>query len=508
MLSPVAAIVLAILSTAILILRRKRLHTLPPGPRGWPFIGNLFDLHQEFPWITYSKWSKTYGDIVFLRVVSTPLLIVSSADVALELMDKRSAIYSSRPTSIMDVMTGWDFNVSFIPYGQQWRNIRRKIHEHFHQMITPSYRDKQTKHVHAFLRQCLAGQERQFNHKLIRQLLAATIMDIIYGIKIKDMDNDYITTVVKSLEVLGEIKQPGKYWVDYMPFLQYVPQWVPRNTSAKFAAHSRPIVEKMLNRPFNAVRNGETSNNCVAASMLAKIELQPDVERRREEEIHAKHAAGIIYAAAVETTFSVLQAFFCGMAMSPDIQKRARQELDSVVGPERLPTYDDQDHLPYVQAIFMECLRWMTTVPLGVPHSATQDDYYNGYFIPSGTIIIPNAWHILHNPEEYPEPDKFNPDRFIKDGVINPMIRDPAAIAFGFGRRICPGRHFAKDTAFLAIASILHTFDIKPSIDENGHELDPTPQLHGSIISFPSPLNYRLKSRSEGAEKLIRATEL
>ncbi|KAI0085089.1 cytochrome P450 [Irpex rosettiformis] len=531
MVSTVTMIVLAILSITVIVLRRNRLRPLPPGPPGWPIIGNLFDLQQEFPWITYSNWSKTYGNIMFMRALTTPMLIVSSPDIAFDLMDKRSAIYSSKPTSVVDEMTGWDFALSLMPYGQRWRNIRRNVHEHFHQMVTPNYRDKQTKHIHAFLRQCLGNTAKQFNSTLVRQLLATTVLDVVYGIRIKDMDDDYIKTIVEALEVFGESKISGKYWVDFMPVLKYVPRWVPGAAFAKFAARSRPVVEEMLNRPFNAVRDGETHNDCVALSMLAKIESQPDIEKKKEEEMYAKYATGILYSGAVETTFSLLQTFFCGMAMRPDIQQRARQELDSVVGPERLPTYDDQDHLPYVQAIFMECLRWMTTVPLGVPHSATQDDYYDGYFIPSGTIIVPNAWHMLHNPEEYPEPDKFNPDRFIKDGKINPAIRDPATIAFGFGRRsvrsdvhetgysqilfilymlasICPGRHFAKDTAFLVIASILHTFDVKPSIDENGHELDPTPQLHGSMVSFPSPLNYRLKSRSEAAEKLVHATEL
>ncbi|KAI0085085.1 cytochrome P450 [Irpex rosettiformis] len=502
--STVSLIVLTVSSIVVLALKRaNRLRPLPPGPPGWPIIGNLFDLQQELPWITYSNWSKTYGSIMFLRALTTPIVIVSSADIAFDLMDKRSAIYSSKPASVVDEMIGWDFALSLMPYGQRWRNIRKKTHEHFHQMVTPNYHSKQMKHIQAFLRHCLADTAKQFDSSQVRQLLATIVLDVVYGIRIKDMDDDYIKNIVETLEVFGESKTFGKYWVDFMPLLKYVPQWVPGAVFVKFAARSRPVVEEMLNRPFNA-----TSNNCITASMLAKIELQPDIEKRKEEETHAKHATGVIYAATVESTYSLLQTFFCGMAMSPDIQQRARQELDSVVGPERLPTYDDQDRLPYVQAIFMECLRWMPTIPLGIPHSVIQDGYYNGYFIPSGTIIIPNAWHMLHNPEEYPEPDKFNPGRFIKDGEINPEIRDPATIAFGFGRRICPGRHFAKDTAFLVIASILHAFDVKPSVDENGFELDPTPQLQGSIISFPSPLNYRLKSRSEAAEKLVRATEL
>ncbi|KAI0085092.1 cytochrome P450 [Irpex rosettiformis] len=499
MLSTTTLIVLAVSGIAVLVFRRNRLRPLPPGPPGWPIIGNLFDLQQEYPWITYSNWSKTYGNIIFLRALTTPMVIVSSAEIAFDLIDKRSAIYSSRPTSVVDEMTGWGFSLSLTPYGQRWRNVRRITHEYLHQMVTPNYRDKQTKHIRAFLRQCLGDTGRQCNSELI----PATVFDIVYGITIKDMDDDYVKTVIEALEVVEETKVPGKYWVDFMPLLKYVPQWVPGAAFVKFAARSRPVVEEMLNKPFDAVREGKTVNDSIALSMLAKIELQPDIKKREEEEMYARYATGTLYSGAVETTFSLLQTFFCGMAMRPDIQQRARQELDSVVGPERLPTYDDKDRLPYVQAIYMECLRWMTTIPLGVPHSVTQDDYYNGYFIPSGTIIIPNAWHMLHNPEDYPEPDKFNPDRFIKDGAINPAIRDPATIAFGFGRR-----HFAKDTAFLVIASILHAFDVKPSIDENGNELDPTPQLHGSLVSFPSPLNYRLISRSEAAEKLVRTTEL
>ncbi|KAI0092430.1 cytochrome P450 [Irpex rosettiformis] len=481
------AIILAVLSAVLLTRRHKRLRDLPPGPPGWPILGNLFDLPKEYPWIVYSNWSKTYGDIIFLRTVSTPMLIVSSSDIAFDLMDKRSAIYSSKEASVMDKMTGWEFNLGLMPYGQRWRNIRRKVHEHFNRMVTPKYHDKQTKHIQAFLRRCLTETGRQFNPSLMRQLVATTILDVVYGIEIESMDDDYIKIVVEALEVLGETRKPGKYWADFIPLLQYVPQWVPGASSVKFAAQSRPIVEEMVNKPFDAVRNEKNPNDCTVSALLAKIAPQPDIGRRAEEEVHARHAAGVVYAAASETTFSLLQTFFCGMALNPGLQQRARNELDSV-------------------AVFLECIRWMPAAPLGAPHSLSQDDYSNGYFIPSDTIIVPNVWHMLHNPEDYPEPDMFNPDRFMKNGGLNPVVRDPTTIAFGFGRRICPGRHFAKDSAFLVFASMLHVFDIMPSIDEGGGELDPTPELKGSIIAFPTPLNFRGKPRSEAAERLIRTT--
>jgi hypothetical protein len=76
------------------------------------------------------------------------------------------------------------------------------------------------------------------------------------------------------------------------------------------------------------------------------------------------------------------------MAMHPEIQKAAREELDAVVGPDRLPTFEDYESLPYIQAIFMECSRWLPVIPLSVPHRVIRDDYYKEYFIPEGTVVV------------------------------------------------------------------------------------------------------------------------
>ncbi len=88
-------------------------------------------------------------------------------------------------------------------------------------------------------------------------------------------------------------------------------------------------------------------------------------------------------------TYSLLQTFFCAMAMSPEIRKKAQEELELVVGLDRLPSYEDQEDLPYIQAVYLECVRWLPVVPLGIAHRLITDDYYNGYFIPEGTVIVP-----------------------------------------------------------------------------------------------------------------------
>ena len=92
-------------------------------------------------------------------------------------------------------------------------------------------------------------------------------------------------------------------------------------------------------------------------------------------------------------TFSSVQAFFLAMAKYPDIQRKAQEELDAVVGPRRLPHFTDRPSLPYINAIVKECFRWQSVVPLGVPHRVSEDEEYNGYLIPKGSILIANQWY-------------------------------------------------------------------------------------------------------------------
>jgi len=310
------------------------------------------------------------------------------------------------------------------------------------------------------------------------------------------------------MEGLSLQKVPGAFWVEYFPLLKYIPSWVPGAHFKKIAEYYKPIVETMINQPFDEVVAGsvnDTASPSVARSLVQQLQIVPNARHDHSNgEKIARNVTGIAYGAAADTTTSAASSFLSAMAMFPEVQMKARAELDAHVGPDRLPDYGDYENLIYIRATALEAMRWMPVVPLGLPHRVTTDDEYEGLFIPKGTIIISNTWSMLRDPEAYPEPERFNPDRFIKDGQLNTAVRDPTTMAFGYGRRVCPGRHLSDASLFLYIASILHVFEIHPGVDDNGKPLQINDEQTTGLVSFPKVIPSGLKPRSAAAEQLIR----
>jgi len=194
------------------------------------------------------------------------------------------------------------------------------------------------------------------------------------------------------------------------------------------------------------------------------------------------------------------------MVCYPEVQKEAQAELDKVLNG-RLPEHSDLPSLPYLSALLKEVHRWQPVAPLGNPHLSTSDDIYNDYHIPANSLVIANQWAMLNDERIYPEPHEFKPERFLKNGKLDSSVRDPMDIAFGFGRRICPGKHLAHSALTLAAASVLSTFDLVRKLDENGREIEPKREYTKSgVIRQPFNFPCVIKPRSRYTEELIRSS--
>jgi len=171
---------------------------------------------------------------------------------------------------------------------------------------------------------------------------------------------------------------------------------------------------------------------------------------------------GVMFSAGSGTTTNSIISLIMAMINFPDAQRKAQEELDRVVGRGRMPTFADMPDLPYIVACAREIQRFRPAIPGGLPHASTSDDFYMGYFIPAGTVIVPNSYAIHKDPALYPDPDRYYPDRFLEDGkLVGTALSERGHFGFGYGRRVCPGLYIAERTLQIACARVLWAFDLR-----------------------------------------------
>jgi cytochrome P450 len=329
-------------------------------------------------------------------------------------------------------------------------------------------------------------------------------MSLVYGYDLKGNDK-IVEAPLQLTKILGGFVLPGAALLTYLPFLRHVPSWVPWLSYEPLAQKGREVGRRVMNEPIDFVKN--VMQDGTAVPSLAREQLL-EVESLNGPEYHAqenvvKQVLGSMYQAGVDTTVSSMSSLFVALTLHPEVQKRAQAQIDSVISRDRLPTFEDRSRLPYVEAICKELLRWQINLPLGFPHASTQDYIYRGFFIPKGSITLTNSWAILHDPEVYPDPETFKPERFLND---DGTFRDDPTIslAFGAGKRICPGRHLVDTTLFIVTACVLSIFNVTKARDENGHEIPVTTMVEAySTLTRPVKFECSITPRDRVAEDLI-----
>ncbi|KAI0371500.1 CyP450 monooxygenase [Pilatotrama ljubarskyi] len=401
---------------------------------------------------SFRELNTKYGDIVYLNVLGQPMVILGSYEAVYELLELRSATSSDRSLSPMAELTGFMWDFALEGYNTRWRTQRRVFHQLFYLNAVKSYRPTQLREVQRLLQKLITKPDDFVRN--IHHYFGASIMGIVYGLDIADDDDKYLTIARRAMDVFDDFMVPGRYMVESLHFLRHIPSWVPGAGFRRKAAAGRKDVLALRNVPFEAVMENMakgTARPCIVTSLLEKQSQLAGQEAKDYLEM-CKDVSALAYITGADTTFSNVVAFFLAMVCFPHVQAEAQAEIDAVVGSNRLPDFDDRPALPYVDAVVKECMRWHVVVTLGIPHRTIVDEVVKGYLIPKGTVVVSNAWGISRDPEEYPDPEEFRPERFLEDNA-----RDPVAFVFGNGRRICPGRHFADASLFIIVASALHT---------------------------------------------------
>jgi hypothetical protein len=295
-------------------------------------------------------------------------------------------------------------------------------------------------------------------------------MSIVYDYSTAPIDDPFVALVERSLEIsVRELRPEVAAVVSEFPILEKLPPWLPGASFVRGAILQRTLIPMIVDTPFEHVKKNMAAGTAAPSMVSDALRRIPDKAKDEGEvavlEKAIKEASASGYAAASETTTSTLYVFLLAMVLYPEVQARARAEIDSVIGEaiERLPDWDDRASMPYINAVIQETLRWFPVVPLGIPHATVNDDVYEGLYIPKGATVMANTWSMARNPEKYPNPTRFMPERHMsKVAAQEPSNgRDDISFAFGFGRRVCVGRHVADASLFAAIVNILAVFRVE-----------------------------------------------
>ncbi|KAG2364420.1 cytochrome P450 [Suillus spraguei] len=513
--------ILAILPASLVVIKaftrliqnRQHKPCLPPGPVPLPLLGNVLSVDTKEPWLTYTEWGATYGDLVFMRLLGQDIVVINSQHVAEALMDKRSRIYSDRPYIATLRRFGWSTTFVFMGYVDEWRRCRRLFHQTFRPDSVLKFRPLQIKQAREMIVNLIDDPEHYHSH--FATFSSSVGLSVTYGYQTVPRDDPLVRIIEDALVIGLKVMTPERaILLKTFPFLLRLPDWCWGSAIKRDAQISTHRMTEMTNLPFQYAQEHMTESLSIGQVSMVSDNLQRIEKLDHASQLISKDAlrkaATTAIVGSYETTTSALMTFALAMVLYPDVQRRAQAEIDFVVGGDRLPTFEDRASLPYVESVLRETLRWHPIAPLGAAHATSSDDTYDGYFIPKGVTVISNIWGIARDEKRYPNASSFIPERFLD--VNNALTDDdPASYVFGFGRRACAGRHAADASLWSAIVSILAIVKLSPAKDDQGKAIEFTPQFTTGLTHSPMVFPCNISARSRAHSDLVdafRTTEL
>ncbi|ODH47892.1 hypothetical protein GX48_06012 [Paracoccidioides brasiliensis] len=515
------------------LLATKRPKDFPPGPPTLIGIGNLHQIPLKQPFLQFHEWSKTYGDIVGLKIGSSNLVVLHSAQYVRELFEKRGSIYSGRPYSYVHVEHVYRehadkhlLNLQNGPYLRQWRAASSSL-------LGP-----------AGVRQTIPMQEVT-SARLIHELLQATPSKPLEHFKSWALSTPLLAITGQRLENRGKAFSDRHFsaqqqWIELLepgsaPLAAVVPflRWVPERF-ASWKGKARCVRQYMLEEYYGFLKSAKELSNSADDSpktsgyvptkyrcLMTKINEESEAEERKGGRRpfngdQIAYLGGSLLDAAVGTTWATTMSFILLMAAYPDVQAKAREEIDRV-STDKPPGSEVLARLRYLKASLLEMLkaglpltnikvyRFRPPGPHGLPHVTDHDDIFSGYKIPKGTTVLANVWAIHHNADDYDQPNEFRPERYLD----NPFGLKPgveacegrrATYVFGAGRRICMGEQFAENAILLAMSKLLWAYNISAP-----ESLDLTVEtgFHTGLVLSPHPFKVDFVLRDDDRRESV-----
>ncbi|KAL5343897.1 cytochrome P450 [Aspergillus crustosus] len=466
---------------------------LPPGPLALPLIGNLHQHRSAEPWVQYQEWHQKFGDIITVKVGLRTVIVLGSQQAVNDILVKRGKVYCSPPKLVLvgDCMTRNALPV-LIPHGQKRRDVHRLITAMLSAQACKGYaplQERESLRLMLGIAETGSGDSIDIE-KHITNYSFGVATTLIYGERMgqgRGGGESEARDIQALFAGIMDTVSATNIIVELYPILNLLPERLnPWKQAGSAFRHTftnlwaRRIQRGLANPNWNWARlvfnnkpTGMTEEECLF--IVAELEIGVSI-----------------------STAMLIKIFIATVLMNPAATQKVREQVDQVVGRDRIPLLSDQDNLPLLRGFIWEMMRWKSAFSLSLPYAGLEESEYKGYRIPSDALIIVNQWSLNIDPKVYANPTEFRPDRWIE----NPDLPTPPV--FGYGRRVCPGEQLGMNSMFIAFARILWAFDVLPKGERL--PLDESVQTTLGLLASFDPNRVRFVPRDELRLGVLRET--
>ncbi|CAI8616884.1 unnamed protein product [Vicia faba] len=497
--------VLISLSTFViisLIFRKKKL-PYPPGPKGLPIIGNMLMMDQ----LTHhgmAKLAEKYGGFCHLQMGVIHIVAVSTPEMAREVLQVQDGVFANRPANIAITYLTYDqADMAFANYGPFWRQMRKicvmKLFSRKRAESWASVREEVEKTVKTVASKI--GSPLNLG-ELIFSLTRSITFKAAFGSNLNKGQDEFMGILQEFSKLFGAF--------DISEFLPWLAWFNGQDFNKRLAGARKAldvfideIIDDHVTKRKHSMQNKDSENE-VDVDMVDELMAFLDesgVNAAETSQSTLKLTRDNIKAlimdvmfGGTETVASVIEWTMAELMKSPKDLQRIQQDLTDVIGLNRRFNETDLENLPFLKCIIKETLRLHPPIPL-LLHETVEDTIVSGYFIPKSTRVMINAWAIGRDKNAWDEPEKFNPSRFLNEGMPDFKGSNFEFIPFGSGRRSCPGMQLGLYGVDIAVANLLHCFNwelpngMKPSELDMNDVFGLTAPRAVQLVAVPS---YRL----------------
>ncbi|KAK4481783.1 hypothetical protein RD792_012694 [Penstemon davidsonii] len=472
---------------------------LPPGPRPLPIVGNLYDLKPVLV-RCFTEWSQTYGPIFSVYFGSHLSVVVNSPELAKEVLkDKDQLLANRNRTRQIAKFSKNGMDLIWSDYGPHYVKVRKLCTLELFSMkridaLRPIREDEVTAMVESIFKDCVKT-ENVGKPLVLREYLGMMaflhITRLSFGKRFMNSDGiiDEQGEELKGI-LNGAIKLGSKKsFAEFLPWLRFL--FKAENDALAEHDYRADTFTKKIMQEHTLAR--KKTGNTKAHFVDALLTLQ------KEYDLSEDTIIGLLWdmiSAGMDTTTITVEWALAEMVRNPRVQEKIQDELDRVIGTDRVMTEADIPNLPYLQCVVKECFRMHPPTPLMLPHKGNTNVKIGGYDIPKGATVSVNAWAIARDPKLWKDPLAFRPERFQEED-IDMKGTDYRLLPFGSGRRICPGAQLAINLVSSMLGHMVHHFTLTPPPGIKPEDMDMMEQP-GTVTYMRTPVQAVLTPRLSG----------